>query len=307
MHKALSVTAAVIVLAIGIGTLAEYALDVDLHIDQLLLAGALDLPRGAPHRRRRWRSHSSPFQSSSVTSARPRSARPSEWLVFSASVTALTALMGFIFGAGPLYRLSSAPVIGVAVPTAMSLLLMSMGLLLERPTAGIMRVATSTGPGGVLLRRLAIPVILAPVLLGLVVMRFAAAMGIEDPPVVVAMLAATLTGGWFVRYHSRRRAAQSRPRALEASRKANPESGRAGTGRHLRGRPRGSLHRRQRRRLPMLGLCARRRSSARPSSTLFRRRTSNGSGSQETHCSRVRRISTSGDSAPRTAATCPWR
>ena len=103
-----------------------------------------------------------------------------------------------------------------------------MGLLLERPTAGIMRVATSTGPGGVLLRRLVVPVILAPVLLGLVVMRFAAAMGIEDPPVVVAMLAAILTAaGLFVltliavplnRTHE----------ALEASRMRDQESRRAG-------------------------------------------------------------------------------
>ena len=118
VHKTLSVTAAVIVLAIGIGTLAEYALDVNLHIDQLLLAGGTGPAPGRP---------SPPtalaltFLAVSILLSDVRataSARPSEWLVFSAGVTALTALMGFIFGAGPLYRLSSAPVIGVAVPTA---------------------------------------------------------------------------------------------------------------------------------------------------------------------------------------------
>jgi PAS domain S-box-containing protein len=198
VHKALSVTAAFIVLAIGIGTLAEYALDVNLRIDQLLFATGTGPAPGRP---------SPPtalaltFLAASVLLSDVRataSARPSEWLAFSASATALTALMGFIFGAGPLYRLSSAPVIGVAVPTATSLLLTSMGLLLERPAAGIMRVATSTGPGGVLLRRLVVPAILAPVLLGLVVMRFAAAVGIDDPPVVVAMLAAILTAASLV-------------------------------------------------------------------------------------------------------------
>ena len=38
-----------------------------------------------------------------------------------------------------------------------------MGLLLARPTAGVMRVATSPGPGGILLRRLALPAVVAPV------------------------------------------------------------------------------------------------------------------------------------------------
>ena len=77
--------------------------------------------------------------------------------------------------APPLYRLPRTPVIGLSLPTAVSLLLTSMGLLLARATSGVMRVATSPGPGGILLRRLALPVVIAPLLLGLVVTRLSAA------------------------------------------------------------------------------------------------------------------------------------
>lgn len=191
--RTLCVVAALMVLAIGIATLAEYTFDVDLLIDGVVRSLATEPYPGRP---------SPPTALALACLAASvlvgdvratKSFRPAEWLVFSAIVVALTALMGVVFGAEPLYRLSSAPVKGVAVPTAVSLLLTSMGLLLERPTSGIMRVAMSTGPGGVLLRRLVVPAILAPVLIGLMALRFAAAIGIEDLPVVVAMVAAALT------------------------------------------------------------------------------------------------------------------
>jgi hypothetical protein len=56
-----------------------------------------------------------------------------------------------------------------------------------------MRVATSPGPGGMQLRRLALPIVVTPVLLGFVVTRFAEAQGIEELEIVVAVLAATMT------------------------------------------------------------------------------------------------------------------
>jgi PAS domain S-box-containing protein len=68
-----------------------------------------------------------------------------------------------------------------------------VGLLLERPNAGVMRVATSPGPGGGLLRRLVLPAILAPVLLGLLVTRLFAALGVEDLALLVATLAVAMT------------------------------------------------------------------------------------------------------------------
>jgi len=218
IRKTLTITAAVIVFAIGVVTLAEYALSADLHIDQLVLSGGTDPNPGRP----------SPPTAFALTllaasvllfDVRPTaSIRPSEWLAFSASVTALTALMGFVFGAGPLYRLRSEPIKGVAVPTAVSLLLISMGVLLERPTAGIMRVAISPGPGGVLLRRLVLPAVLAPAVIGLAVLRFSAATGIDALPVVVAMVAVTLTAAGLLVLTLVAVSLNSTHEALEASR-----------------------------------------------------------------------------------------
>lgn len=188
----LSVLFAVVVLGIGVGTLAEYTFALDLRIDQLLVHTDTAPYPGRP----------SPPTALSLAllgaavvflDVRITGARPSEWLVLLAGLVALTAFMGFVFGAAPLYRLARAPVIGVAVPTAVSLLLISIGLLLERPAAGVMGVATSAGPGGVVLRRLAAPAVLVPLVFGLVVARLAANLGIGELSVVIAVLASAMT------------------------------------------------------------------------------------------------------------------
>jgi PAS domain S-box-containing protein len=193
LRRALSVMAALVVLAMGIGTLAEYAFDINLHIDQLLLEMQAEPHPGRP----------SPPTALALTllsaglllfNVRPTAhVRPSEWLILSGGLVALTAFLGLVFGADPLYRMTLAPVKGVAVPTALSLLLTSAGLLLARPAGGFMRLATSPGPGGVLLRHLVTPSILAPLLLGLVVLRSASALGIGDLAVIVATFASLLT------------------------------------------------------------------------------------------------------------------
>ena len=100
-------------------------------------------------------------------------------------------LIGILFGAAPLYRLGRTPVIGVSLPTAVSLLLTSMGLLFERPAAGIMRLATSRSPGSIQLRRLALPAVVAPVLLGLVARHFFAALEIEGIAIPIAIISST--------------------------------------------------------------------------------------------------------------------
>ena len=51
-----------------------------------------------------------------------------------------------------------------------------------------MRVASSEGPGGVLVRRLALPTILAPMLVGVAVARFFVGLGVEEFTFVTATL-----------------------------------------------------------------------------------------------------------------------
>jgi PAS domain S-box-containing protein len=104
---------------------------------------------------------------------------------------AFTSLMGFMLGSGPVYR-TREPVIGVALHTSISLLLTSGGLLLERSDSGVMRLFTSSGAGGVLLRRLALPAVVAPVLIGLAVIRLSESMGYQETSLVVAILTAVL-------------------------------------------------------------------------------------------------------------------
>ena len=119
-------------------------------------------------------------------------ARPSEWLTLCAGVAAFVGLLGFVYGADALYRLTRAPVVGVAVPTAVSLLLTSVGLLLLRPTVGIMRVATSRGAGSVMLRRLVVPSVLVPAVLGFALVQLSAFLGLADLPLLFAILASTM-------------------------------------------------------------------------------------------------------------------
>jgi PAS domain S-box-containing protein len=199
-RRLVTLVAALLVLAIGLGTLAEYAFGIDLRIDAIgrapgptsqtgrpapptavaltLLAAALLVFDVGP-RARAWASRAR--------------ARPAEWLIVPAGCIALTALLGFVFGVELHHRILRAPLIGTALPTAIALLLIATGLLFERPSTGLMAVATSSGPGGRQLRRFALPALLVPVLLGLITAFPLRTLGGDALAVVVAVLAAAMT------------------------------------------------------------------------------------------------------------------
>jgi hypothetical protein len=182
--KTASVLAAVVVLAVGVGTLAEYLLAMDLGIDRALVFAHSGQHPGRP----------SPVTALALTALSSAlivfdagsdgRIRPAECLVLLGGTVAFSALIGMAFGAGPLYRLVRMPTIGVAPPTVVALLLISLGMLLERPAAGVMSVVTSRGPGGVVVRRLIVPALVLPPLLGIAVTRIATAFGrrVARPP-----------------------------------------------------------------------------------------------------------------------------
>jgi hypothetical protein len=189
LRRALSVLAAVAVLVIGAATLVAYGLDLG-HLDP-------DRGRPAPGRPSPPVALALVFLGGAILLVDSRSTvrvRPPEWLALSAGFLAFLAMLGQLFGAGALYRLASAPVIGVAVPTAFGLMAIAVGLLLQRPTEGIMRVAASPGPGGILLRRLGLAAVLASTLLGMVLVRLLPVVGTESFPLVFATMVAALTG-----------------------------------------------------------------------------------------------------------------
>src|SRR6476659_2868208 len=175
--KAASVLAALIVLAVGVATLAECLLAMDLGIDRALVVVHSGQHPGRP----------SPVTALALTvlssalivfdAGSDGRIRPAECLVLLGGTVAFSALIGMAFGAAPLYRLMRVPMIGVAPATVVALLLISAGMLLERPAAGVMSVVTSRGPGGVVVRRLTIPALLLPPLLGIAVTRVATAFG----------------------------------------------------------------------------------------------------------------------------------
>ena len=218
--KVFSIVAASIALAVGIGTLTETALSIDLHLDDFLVRSrGLRIPlRPSPQ---------AAVAMSCVAIAillldvrATARFRPSEWLVLCAGLTSFTALTAILVGARPLAQLTDGvPLIGLSLPTAVSLLLTSMGLLLARPAAGIMRVATSPDAGGILLRRMALPVMAGPVVLGLIAGRFFATAVTEQEIILVALLTtSTAAAGLFLLFVSATPLNRAH-RDLEASRR----------------------------------------------------------------------------------------
>jgi PAS domain S-box-containing protein len=194
-RRTLAILAAIVVLALSVATLAEYALDLDLHIDQLLI------PSGAgPYPGRM----SPPTATALMLLAaalllfdyrRTAPMRPSEWLSMSACLVAYAAALGQVYGAQALYRLEYAPALGAAVPTALSLFLTSAGLLFERPDSGVIAVVTSSGSGGVLLRRLSLAALMGPVALGFLLSRLLAVFGTEEIASLIAGLGVAAAAG----------------------------------------------------------------------------------------------------------------
>lgn len=222
-RKIAAIVMSVLVIGLSLGTLAEYALEVDLGIDVLLARDEGPHP-GRP-------SPLTVLATASVAAAllafdtRPRArVRPSEWLVLLAWVSAFTALLGLVFGVGVLYQTRGSPVIGVALPTSIGLLLISTGLLFERPAGGVMRIATSVGAGGALLRRMVPATILLPPLSGYAVKLVASWLDLSDVPLVIAAVAACTTLGSLLlvaitaapldRAHRELEAARARTREL---------------------------------------------------------------------------------------------
>ena len=89
---------------------------------------------------------------------------PAQLLAATAAMTALLALMGYAYGLRSFYGIGTH--IAMALPTALSFLVLSTGILCARPEHGIMAVVSSSSSGGAMIRRLLPAVILIPAALG---------------------------------------------------------------------------------------------------------------------------------------------
>jgi len=154
------------VLLLGVSTLSEYAFGWDLGFDRLLLAGAD--PGHWPARMSISAATHFTLLGSALILLDARVGReqhrPSEWLSSLVGLSSFAALLGYLYGVESLYAIR--PYSSMALHTALGFLLCSFAILCARPKQGLMRVVTSSSPGGLLTRRLLPAIVLIPTLLG---------------------------------------------------------------------------------------------------------------------------------------------
>lgn len=87
---------------------------------------------------------------------------PAQSLALTVIALCLLTLLSYAYGIIALYRLET----GMALPTALAFVVLSIGVLSAHPNLGLMAVATSKTAGGFMLRRLLLAVIAVPSILG---------------------------------------------------------------------------------------------------------------------------------------------
>jgi diguanylate cyclase (GGDEF)-like protein len=89
---------------------------------------------------------------------------PSQFLTVVAAMSSALALMGYAYGVKSFYGIGA--YIPMALHTAMTFFVISIGILCARPERGIMAVVSSGSSGGVMIRRLLPAVVILPAALG---------------------------------------------------------------------------------------------------------------------------------------------
>ncbi len=141
------------VAAVGLLKLGEYAFGWDLGIDQTLFVedpgpfpGEMGLPTAV--------SLVSVGLSLTLLDVETRrGVRPAQGLAVAGVLLPILSLIGRLYGVPGLSRLVPGTS-AMSLPTAVTLVALAVGILGSRPGRGIMRVVTSEGPAGILLRRL---------------------------------------------------------------------------------------------------------------------------------------------------------
>ncbi len=150
---------ALVVLAVGVATLAEYGFSLDLGVDRLLPFRAYRATRleGLPSRSAPPTALALVLASASLIALGGRSRRLSRVQELGAMAAAFIgglSLLAHGYGAASLYRLSTDPAAGMALHTALALTLLGVGLLCARPERGVVALITSDASGGFAARRL---------------------------------------------------------------------------------------------------------------------------------------------------------
>jgi signal transduction histidine kinase len=148
-----------------------------------------------------------------------RGRRPGQWLAFVALAIAATALVGYLYGARPLYAFDR--VAGMALYTALTFVLLLVGMLAARADRGGIALITGPDLGGVLARRLLPMVVMVPTGLGWLWIRAREGMLVTREGGVAAFVVATIgTLGLVVLLSAQALRTADRERAAALAREA---------------------------------------------------------------------------------------
>jgi diguanylate cyclase (GGDEF)-like protein/PAS domain S-box-containing protein len=165
-RRRLSFVAAGFAILLGSLTLVEYAFNMTLGIDQLLIRdsasghGIVTPGRMAPSTALNF----ALLGCAIVLMPSRRAYRLAQLLALTAAVSTLLALSGYLYHAEAFYGIGGRT--QMALHTAASGLVLSCAVLLMRPSDGVMTAVTSNTAGGVAIRRLLPVVVIVPLLLG---------------------------------------------------------------------------------------------------------------------------------------------
>jgi PAS domain S-box-containing protein len=158
---------AMLVVLVASATLAEYLTGTDPGLDRVLFPGSM-LGEASPYPGRMALPTASALLLLALASALMRRgprARPiAEALALSAACISVVALTGYVYGVERLYAVGGRS--PMAVHTALTLLLLSCGLLASQPSKGIVATIMSPGPGGRAARRLLPVAVALPFIVG---------------------------------------------------------------------------------------------------------------------------------------------
>lgn len=156
---------ALLTLAIGLVTLAEYAGWVSFSIDQWLFQDRADAIRADfPGRMSAMCATALVMIAAGLLLIR-KSGRAAQYLSMATLLLGVLATLGYLYGVPNLYGLGSHT--EIAVHTAAALIVLSVGLLLARPDEGPMAVVLGRDAAGIAARRLLPPTVAVIVLAGL--------------------------------------------------------------------------------------------------------------------------------------------
>jgi signal transduction histidine kinase len=167
-YRPWAAAAAAVATALASLTLLQYLAGIDLRIDQMFFRDAA--AAGAPTRPGRM----APNTAQALTTLgaallvfvlAPRGAAVAGGLSLVVAFEAMLALLGYLHGTRSLYQIGNA--VWISPYTAAALFLLSIAALARWPKGTAAHVLTRRTAGGILARRLLPPIILIPVLLGL--------------------------------------------------------------------------------------------------------------------------------------------